>query len=137
MQPVARLSLRRADFSSSGAMSPGRRIHSADPPRSLVMIARMSDSLLDEALHFCNVALLEMCDTPMRSQLRARLGVLERATWSLPLLPATEEQVVGLAKLVLALRDDVMSARTEDERASRSSYSSLFRIGGPMGASVA
>ena len=78
----------------------------------------MSDSLLDEAIHFCAVALQEMCDTPERSQLRARLGVLERAVWSLALLPATEMQVVHLAKLVLDLRDDVTKARANDTRRS-------------------
>lgn len=70
----------------------------------------MSDCLLDEALQFCDATLLQMCDTAVRRQLRARLGLLERASWSLALLPATEEQVVHLAKLILALRDDVVRA---------------------------
>jgi hypothetical protein len=76
----------------------------------------MSDSLLDEALRFCDATLLDMCDTAVRRELRARLGLLERAVWSLPLLPATEQQVVHIAKLVLALRDDVASARAERTR---------------------
>jgi hypothetical protein len=33
-----------------------------------------------------------------------------RAAWSLALLPASEDQVVGVARLVLALRDDVADA---------------------------
>ena len=89
----------------------------------------MSDSLLDQALHFCNAALLEMRDTPARRQLRARLGVLERAAWSLALLPASEQQVVSLAKLVLALRDDVSSAKDEDELFARLACASVFAAG--------
>ncbi len=79
------------------------------------MMTRMTDSLLDQALRFCNVALLEMTDTPGRRHLQARLGVLERATWSLSLLPATAEQVVSIAKLILALRDDVARAQAEEQ----------------------
>lgn len=70
----------------------------------------MSDSLLDQALHFCNAALTGMCDTPERSQLKMRLDVLERATWSVPLLHGAEQKLVRIAKLVLALRDDVAAA---------------------------
>jgi len=33
------------------------------------MMTRMTDSLLDQALRFCNVALLEMTDTPARRHL--------------------------------------------------------------------
>jgi hypothetical protein len=89
----------------------------------------MSDSLLDQALRFCHDTLLEMCDTSTRRQLQARLGVLERAAWSLALLPATEQQVISLAKLVLALRDDVSNAKAEDERFARMRHSSVFAIG--------
>lgn len=89
----------------------------------------MSESLLDQTLRFCRDALLEMSETPVRRQLLARLGVLERAAWSLPLLPATEEQVVSLAKLVLALRDDVSRAKTDDELFARLSHSAVFAAG--------
>ncbi|MBX3218394.1 MAG: hypothetical protein KF850_40690 [Labilithrix sp.] len=75
----------------------------------------MSDSLLDEALRFCHAALLEMRDTPARRHLTARLGVLERAAWAIPLVPATAEQVVRIVKLVLDLRDDVVRAQADDE----------------------
>ena len=70
-----------------------------------------------------------MSETPMRRQLQARLGVLERATWSLSLLPATEEQVVSLAKLVLGLRDDVSRAKADDELFTRISHSAIFAVG--------
>ena len=92
-------------------------------------MACMSEWLLDQSLRFCHEALLAMSETPMRRQLRARLGVLERATWSLSLLPATEEQVVCLAKLVLALRDDVSRAKADDELFTRLSQSAVFEIG--------
>jgi hypothetical protein len=78
----------------------------------------MSESLLDEALRFCEGAIDVMCDTPMRTALRARFDVLERATWSLSLVPAAEEKVIRLARLVLELRDDVQDARVSDERIS-------------------
>lgn len=65
----------------------------------------------------------------MRRHLLARQGVLERAAWSLPLLPATEEQVVSLAKLVLALRDDVSRAKADDELFARLSSSAVFAVG--------
>ena len=93
------------------------------------MMARMSESLLDQTLRFSRESLLEMSDTPMRRQLLARLGVLERATWSLSLLPATEDQLVSLAKLVLALRDDVSRAKADDELYTRLSQSSVFAVG--------
>jgi hypothetical protein len=88
----------------------------------------MSDSLLDQALHFCTVALLGMRDTPGRRQLQARLGVLERASWSLPLLPATEEQVVSLAKLILNLRDEVARAQADDARLASLRDSSVVAV---------
>lgn len=76
----------------------------------------MSDSLLDEALRFCKGAIDVMGDTPMRNTLRARHDVLERATWSLSLLPSVSVppgvEVIRLARLVLELRDDVQHART-------------------------
>ena len=65
----------------------------------------------------------------MRRQLLARLGVLERASWSVSLLPATEDQLVSLAKLVLALRDDVSRAKAVDELFTRLSHSSVFAVG--------
>lgn len=74
----------------------------------------MSDSLLDEALGYCHEALLDMHDTPVRNQLRARLGFVERVSWSLSLLPATELQVVNVARLALDLRDDVARARSAE-----------------------
>ena len=91
----------------------------------------MSESLLDQALRFSREALVEMSDTPMRRQLQARLGVLERAAWSLALLPAKEEQVVSLAKLVLALRDDVSRAKADDELFTRLAHSAVFAVGRP------
>ncbi|MBX3225524.1 MAG: hypothetical protein KF795_33770 [Labilithrix sp.] len=94
----------------------------------------MSDSLLDQALRFCHVALLEMCDTPARRHLRARLGVLERAAWAIPLVPATAEQVVSIVKLVLDLRDDVVRAQAEDDASTRT-RAPLF--GGDAGAALA
>ncbi len=104
-------------------------MRSSEVPRASCILARMSESLLDQTLRYCSEMLLEMSDTPMRRQLRARLGVLERASWSLPLLPATEEQVVSLAKLVLALRDDVSRAKADDELFKRLSHSSVFAVG--------
>ncbi len=78
----------------------------------------MSESLLDEAIRFCDAAIGVMCDTPVRSELQARLEVLERAIWSLSLVPAAEEKIVSLAMRVLELRDDVEDARAADERSS-------------------
>ncbi|MBX3205461.1 MAG: hypothetical protein KF764_10350 [Labilithrix sp.] len=75
----------------------------------------MSDSLLDQALRYCHASLLEMRDTPARRHLAARLGVLERAAWAIPLVPATAEQVVSIVKLVLDLRDDVVRAQADVE----------------------
>ena len=79
----------------------------------------MSDSLLDEALQYCRVALFDMCDTPVRSQLLARFGVLEQAAWSLSLIPAAELHVVNVARLVLDLRDEVAYARATEAQLSR------------------
>ncbi len=104
-------------------------MRSARPPLERCILACMSDSLLDQSLRFCHEALLEMSETPTRRQLQARLGVLERATWSLALLPAPEDQVVRLAKLVLALRDDVSRAKADDELFTRLSQSAVFAVG--------
>jgi len=70
----------------------------------------MADSLLDEALSACRDVLDEI-DESGRSSFSARLGILERAVWSLTLGCATQEQVLALAQLVLMLRDEVLSAQ--------------------------
>ncbi|MCW5835188.1 MAG: hypothetical protein KIS78_22500 [Labilithrix sp.] len=118
----------RADAALTLALglSPLRRIRSARAPRWSCILARMSDSVLDQALRFCHVALLEMCDTPTRRHLQARLGVLERAAWAIPLVPATAEQVVSIVKLVLDLRDDVVRAQADDERFARARRAPRF-----------
>lgn len=74
----------------------------------------MSDSLIDEALRYCDDALLEMRDTPERSYLRSRFHILIRATWSVSLLRPHERQLVGLATLIMALRDDVARAHAAE-----------------------
>ena len=71
----------------------------------------MSDSLLEEIIAYCKGELPELVDSPVRRALSARLGVLERPTWALAVQPATQMQVVGLAKLLLDLRDEVTDAR--------------------------
>jgi hypothetical protein len=94
------------------------------------MLPIMNDgSLLDQTLRFCDQVLRDMNPTAQRRQLRARLGVLERATWALPLLRATEGQLVSLAKLVMALREDVLTAKREDELFARVAESAVFLVG--------
>lgn len=76
----------------------------------------MSDSLLDETLRFCHDALLDMPDTHERAAFRGRLGVLERAVWSLSLVPTTttRDQALAVATMVLRLRDDIAGALDEE-----------------------
>jgi hypothetical protein len=70
----------------------------------------MCDSLLDEALRYCDQALLEMRDSPERAYLRARHSVLERAAWSLSLRPEHGKAIVDIVTLALRLREDVVHA---------------------------
>jgi hypothetical protein len=44
-------------------------------------------------------------------------------------MPATETQIVSLAKLVLALRDDVIQAAKADELFARACDSAVFAVG--------
>lgn len=67
----------------------------------------MADCILDEALLYCRQTLDELGADPEADGLRGRLAVLERAAWSLSVLPARADQVLRVAKLVLDLRDDV------------------------------
>lgn len=59
-------------------------------------------------------ALLDMGDSPHRRELNSRLELLERASWSLGLSPASQEQIIKLAKAILDLRDEIVAARQED-----------------------
>ncbi len=70
-------------------------------------VSRMADCILDEALLYCRRTLDELGKNPETDALRGRLAVLERAAWSLSVLPARADQVLRVAKLVLDLRDDV------------------------------
>lgn len=71
----------------------------------------MSDSLLDQALLECRYGVVELREGSARRAFEARLGVLERATWTLPLEPAAPEQVLRLVRAVLDLRDEIDGAR--------------------------
>ncbi len=70
------------------------------------MLAFM-DSLLDQALLDARDGLLDLPETATRRALEARLGILERAMWTVPLEPARADQVLRLARAVLDLRDEV------------------------------
>lgn len=96
-------------------MSPIRRACTFVPTYPACILARMSDSLLDEVLDYSDALLLDMADTSARSELRARHGVLARAAWSLSLLPARADKVTALAKLVLLLRDEVVVAHAREQ----------------------
>lgn len=67
----------------------------------------MEGSLLEDTLRFCHLALLEVRDSEARRALVARVGILERATWSLELMDASATEVMMLARLVLDLRTEV------------------------------
>lgn len=71
----------------------------------------MSDSLLDEALGGCHEILDDLPQSPTRVRLEARVEMLERATWSMGLSLVGEEEIVRMAKLILALRDEIADAR--------------------------
>lgn len=72
----------------------------------------MNDSLLDQALLECRHGVLDLREGASRRGFEARLGVLERAIWTLPLEPAASEQVLRLVRAVLDLRDEIDVART-------------------------
>jgi len=90
----------------------------------------MADSLLDEALFACRDVLDEI-DESGRSSFSARLGILERAVWSLTLGCATQEQVLALAQLVLILRDEVLSAQAAAVRVTLRSWNTESRRAAP------
>lgn len=73
----------------------------------------MSDSLLVEALHDTRglLADLEDDDDDATTALRERVEVLARASAAVQLRPARRDQLVHLAKLALALRDEAVSLR--------------------------
>ena len=93
----------------------------------------MADSLLDEALSACRDVLDEI-DESGRSSFSARLGILERAVWSLTLGCATQEQVLALAQLVLMFRDEVLSAQAAAVRGTMRQRNTDSRSGAPTGA---
>jgi hypothetical protein len=69
----------------------------------------MSDSLLVEALEQSRIALGSVAEIESRS-LHARLRLLEGVTATLELDPASMEDVVKVAKLVLDFRDEVFDS---------------------------
>jgi len=73
----------------------------------------MSDSLLVEALDDTRILLneIEDDDTTAARVLRKRVDILDRASASLQLRPASREQVVLLAKLAMQVRDDAVELR--------------------------
>lgn len=73
----------------------------------------MSDSLLVEALDDTRILLneIEDDDTTAARVLRKRVEILDRASASLQLRPASREQVVLLAKLAMQVRDDAVELR--------------------------
>lgn len=71
----------------------------------------MSESLLDSAIMVSRNALLDMGDSQERRDLTTRLDLLERASWTVGLTPASYDQIVKLAKVILDLRDEIITAR--------------------------
>jgi len=67
----------------------------------------MSNSILDEAIAYCNHALEDLPESADVRTLRARLVILERAIWSTSHTPTSVDQIVRLAKLLLDLRDEI------------------------------
>jgi hypothetical protein len=73
----------------------------------------MSESLLDSAITVSRNALLDMGDSRQRSDLSTRLDLLERASWAIGLAPASYDQIVKLAKVIMDLRDEIVAARRD------------------------
>ena len=73
----------------------------------------MSESLLDSAIMVSRNALLDMGDSQERRDLSTRLDLLERASWAIGLTPASFDQIVKLAKVILDLRDEIVAARRD------------------------
>ena len=73
----------------------------------------MSDSLLVEALDDTRGLLddIEDDDDNATAALRERADVIDRASAALELRPAKREQVIRLAQLAIALRDDAVELR--------------------------
>jgi hypothetical protein len=67
----------------------------------------MSESILDEAITYCNQTLDELPESAEVAPLRGRLAMLERAIWSTSHVPTSVDQIVRLAKLLLDLRDEI------------------------------
>ena len=74
----------------------------------------MSESLLDAAIMVSRNALLDMGDSKERRSFAARLSLLERAAWTMELDADAGDRVVKLAKVILELRDEIVSARCDD-----------------------
>lgn len=72
-------------------------------------VLRGSDSPLDEAIAYCHET-LDSFPSPRVVALNSHLGVLERALWGASTQPASVDQIVRLAKLLLKLRDEVRAA---------------------------
>jgi hypothetical protein len=85
------------------------------------IVARMSDSLLVEALDDTRSLLdeLEDDDDLAATSLRERVDVLERAQQALELRPASRELVIRLAKLAIAVRDDAVQLRMHHRSVQR------------------
>lgn len=119
VSPVARAAAaREAGVGHLGqAHDVASRSHGCDATNASVRQGvAMSDSLIDEAVSCCRNVIDELEDGPLRRVLNLRLGLLENAAWSIALEPAAQAEVVGLVRMLLDLRDDVVRAR----RASRS-----------------
>ena len=76
------------------------------------MVRAMHDSLLDTTLRFCRQAIVGMSDGPIRHRLSSRLGTLEHSAEDLPVVSTDSQRVIVVAKLVLALRDDIVAAQS-------------------------
>src|SRR5262245_60066587 len=78
------------------------------------MMGGMSDSLLVEALEDTRGLLDEIDEDEgdaAAAALRERADVIDRASAALELRPAKREQVIRLAELAIALRDDAVELR--------------------------
>lgn len=76
------------------------------------MVRVMPDSLLDSTLRFCREALVGMSEGPLRHRLSSRLGTLEHSVDDLPVVSTDSQRVIVVAKLALALRDDIVAAQS-------------------------
>ncbi|MDB5216189.1 MAG: hypothetical protein JWO86_4116 [Myxococcaceae bacterium] len=80
------------------------------------MLLGMSESLIDDAVRCSRTLLQEVDDVDARRGLSLRLELLERAAWSLSLEPAARDEVVRLVRLLLEVRDEVVTAARRSMR---------------------